>query len=78
MYEKQIATLEDKLARLKNKSELAKADDEIVRLNHSIDSLAKVSLADKGKIIALTNECQSKQDSISALTEELKPLLVFR
>lgn len=77
-YEKQIATLEDKLERLKNKSELAKADEEIARLNHTIDSLANVSLADNEKIIALTNECQSKQDSISALTEELEPLLVFR
>ena len=77
-YEKQIATLEDKLGRLKNKSELAKADEEIVRLNHTIDSLTNVSLADNEKIIALTNECQSKQDSISALTEELEPLLVFR
>lgn len=77
-YEKQIATLEDKLERLKNKSELAKADDEIVRLNHTIDSLANVSLADKEMIYVLTNECQSKQDSISALTEELEPLLVFR
>lgn len=77
-YEKQIATLEDKLVRLKNKSELAKADEEIVRLNHTIDSLVTVSLADKEKIYALTNECQSKQDSISALTEELEPLLIFR
>ena len=77
-YEKQIATLEDKLERLKNKSELAKADEKIVCLNHTIDSLTNVSLADKEKIFGLTNECQSKHDSISALAEELEPLLVFR
>lgn len=77
-YEKKIATLEDKLERLKNKSELGKADEEIVRLNHTIDSLEDVSSADKKKIDALTNECQSKQDSILALTEKFQPLLVFR
>jgi len=77
-YEKRIATLEDKLVRLKNKSELAKADEEIVRLNHTIDSLVNVSLADKKKIYGLTNECQSMQDSLSAITEELESLLIFR
>lgn len=77
-YEKQIEGLERKLKRLENKSEVAKADKEISRLSHMVDSLGKITQADQERILALKKECQLNQDSISILTEELKPLQVFR
>lgn len=77
-YEKQIATLQEMLRHTKNKSGLAKTDGGTARLNHTIDSLTNVSLADKREIELLKNECQSKHDTILSLKAELEPLLVFR
>jgi hypothetical protein len=77
-YDKEIADLDSKLKRLKDKSQLVKAETERDFLKHRVDSLTKVSVKDQERITSLQSEVESLQNSIDSLIEEYKPMVAFK
>lgn len=77
-YEKQIADLSNQIDRLKKKSEVAKAEQEILLQQQTIDSLRTVIQEDAVKNASLVSDCETLRDSVSFLKRELQSLAAFR
>lgn len=77
-YDKEIEDLNSDMKRLKDKSQLVKAETERDSLKQKVDSLTKVSVKDQERISSLTKECESRQNSLDSLIEAYKPMVAFR
>ncbi|MDE6792161.1 MAG: hypothetical protein K2J48_03660 [Muribaculaceae bacterium] len=78
LYEKQLSDLRKHLEKLKDKSEVAKAEDEIQVMRFQSDSLyaqIKKDSLENAKLKVIVNQ---QKDSIILLKDELQSLAIFR